>query len=140
MQLRPLASGDLDTIRRLRNANREWFFDNREVSAAQQATWFENLGGRGAAFYVIEDQGEVVGTISLTTRDGGIEIGNLILDEAARGRGLMRRAVADLTTTPGDYFADVKIANERSANVFRAAGFSAMINGDVIRFAKRVTP
>jgi RimJ/RimL family protein N-acetyltransferase len=138
MRLRLLSRADLDTIRALRNANREWFFDSREVSAAQQAAWFDGLSARAVEFYVIEDAGHVVGTISLTRRGAEIEVGNLILDDRARGRGLMRRAVDELTRTPGDYFAEVKTDNARSLRVFRASAFSESLTGGVVRFTKRV--
>lgn len=138
MRLRRLSRADLDTIRALRNANREWFFDSGEITAAQQAAWFDGLAARPVEFYVIEDGDGVVGTISLTVRGAEIEVGNLILDARARGRGLMRRAVDEVTKRPGNYFAEVKADNDPSLRVFRAAAFSESVAGDVVRFAKRV--
>lgn len=138
MRLRPVSRADLETIRELRNANREWFFDAREISAAQQLAWFDSLAERAVEFYVIEYDDIVVGTISLTKRGGEMEVGNLILDIRARGRGLMRAAVKEVTRRPGDYFAEVKLGNDRSLRVFRAAAFSERAEGDVVRFTKRV--
>jgi RimJ/RimL family protein N-acetyltransferase len=76
----------------------------------------------------------------LTKRDGEIEVGNLILDARARGRGLMRQALEALTQQPGNYFAEVKANNDRSLRVFRAAAFTERANGEVVRFTKRVGP
>jgi RimJ/RimL family protein N-acetyltransferase len=140
MRVRPVSGADLETIRQLRNANREWFFDAREVTAAQQMAWFDSLAARLVDFYVIECDEVVVGTISLTKRDGEIEVGNLILDARARGRGLMRQALEALTQQPGNYFAEVKANNDRSLRVFRAAAFTERANGEVVRFTKRVGP
>lgn len=138
MRLRLLARSDLETVRRLRNANREWFFDEREVSEAEQAAWFDSLSSRPVDFYVIEDARQIVGTISLTRRDTEIEIGNLLLDPTARRRGLMRRAVSQLIATPGCYVARVKPGNDRSLRVFRIAGFAERALDDVVWFEKRV--
>ena len=138
MRLRPLSRTDLDTVRRLRNANRQWFFDSREVSAADQAKWFDGLSDRPVEFFVIEDDDRVVGTISLSARGDEVEVGNLILDPAARGRGLMRQAVSLLSSKPGVYFAEVKSDNESSLRVFRACGFEESSADEVILFIKRV--
>jgi RimJ/RimL family protein N-acetyltransferase len=124
MALRLLEERDLDAVRELRNRNRRWFFDDRELSVEQQRTWFAALADRPVRFYVIEDDGAVVGTISVTDRGDGVEVGNLILDEAHRGRGLMARAVAEVTGAPGRYFADVQPRNEASLRVFERAGFA----------------
>jgi RimJ/RimL family protein N-acetyltransferase len=123
MRLRLLEERDLDAVRELRNRNRQWFFDDAEVSVEQQRKCFAGLASRATRFYVIEDDGVVVGTISVTERGRGFEIGNLVLDEAHRGRGLMGQAVADLTRTPGRYFAEVKPGNDASLRVFERAGF-----------------
>jgi RimJ/RimL family protein N-acetyltransferase len=138
MRLRPIGSTDLEAVRLLRNHNRECFFDTREISAAQQIEWFERLHTKPVTFLVIEEDGLVVGTISVTMRPGDREVGNIVLDPAYRGRGLMRRAVEQLTAPPGDYVADVKAGNTSSLNVFRGAGFSEETVGDVVRLRKRV--
>src|SRR5579883_2202796 len=101
MELRPLEEADLEIVRELRNRNRGWFFHSAEISADEQRRWFRSLGGRPVRFYVILDRGEVVGTISATDTPEGIEIGNLLMRETHRGRGLVRRAIDRLTTAPG---------------------------------------
>ena len=138
MHLRPIARTDLERVRLLRNQSRASFFDSREISEVRQRDWFESLPSKPISFFVIEEDGMVVGTISVTVRVDDHEIGNIILDPAYRGRGLMRRAVAQLTAAPGDYFADVKAGNTPSLNVFRATGFSEEPAGDVVLMRKRV--
>lgn len=134
MRLRLLTRADLETVRRLRNESRHAFFDDREVSADDQLRWFEKLADRAVEFYVIEDAGQVVGTISVTQTAHGKEIGNLVLDPAHRGRGLMRQAVAQLTARPGTYVAEVKSNNDSSLRVFQATGFT----GEMVRLRKLV--
>jgi RimJ/RimL family protein N-acetyltransferase len=123
MQLRLLERRDLETVRELRNRNREWFFDDREVTAERQREWFESLARKPVRFYVIEEDGRVVGTISVTEMPEGREIGNLLLDDAYRGRGLMSRAIEQLTEEPGTYFALLKPDNASSLRVFERLGF-----------------
>jgi RimJ/RimL family protein N-acetyltransferase len=123
VRLRLIEEADLERVRELRNANRRWFFHDEEIVPEQHRTWFAGLGATEARFYVIEEDGAVVGTISATTTAAGCEIGNLILGEAYRGRGLMRRAIEQLTAEPGRYFCEVKPDNEHSLRVFERAGF-----------------
>src|SRR5688500_5721217 len=67
------------------------------------------------------------------TREGR-EVGNLVLDPAYRGQGIMRHAVEQLCAEPGTYFAEVKAGNDPSLRVFTATGFGP----EVIRLYKRV--
>jgi RimJ/RimL family protein N-acetyltransferase len=125
--LRPIEERDLPVVRELRNRNRSWFFDDREISADQHSAWFDSLGERGVAFYVLEEDERVVGTISITPGEHGSEVGNLTLDDAYRGRGLMTRAVQELCSGPGPWFARVKQDNIASAAVFERAGFESTL-------------
>jgi RimJ/RimL family protein N-acetyltransferase len=123
VRVRRVARDDLPAIRDLRNRNRSWFFDDREVTAEQHEAWFASLKERAVDFYVIEVDERVAGTISLARRGDDIEVGNLILDDEYRGRGLMTQAIEQLCTAPGKYFAHVKPGNDASARVFDRAGF-----------------
>ena len=136
MQLRPLAEGDLEFVRLLRNANRRFFFTDAEISSEQQRRWFATLPAKPIDFYIIENDGAAVGTISATRADGWVEIGNLLLNPDARGQGLMRRAVEELTAQPGRYFSAVKTDNTKSRAVFEATGFTVAATGDVVRYEK----
>jgi len=134
MHIRPLTAADLERVRQLRNQSRHAFFDDREISPGDQARWFERLPGRPVRFFVIEADAIVVGTISLTETPEGIEVGNLVLDPSYRGRGIMQRAVTQLTGEPGTYVAYVKPENRASRRVFEATGF----DDEAARFRKRV--
>src|SRR5262249_35837127 len=138
MQLRPIERRDLEIARRLRNENRDAFLDNREISPEQQQTWFEGLAAMPVRFFVIEDAGVVVGTISITDRGAFNEMGNITLDTASRGRGLMRAAIDELTRAPGQYFAEVKCHNEPSLRAFRATGFAPVSQNAVVRLERIV--
>jgi len=124
VRLRLIRESDLEAVRELRNRSREWFFDDREVSAAEQRAWFASLQSKPVSFYVIEEDDAVVGTISVAEREDGFELGNLVLDERFRGRGLMTGAVEQLSRSGGTFYARVKPGNDASAAVFERAGFA----------------
>ena len=136
MRLRRLAEGDLEFVRLLRNANRQFFFTDTEISADEQRAWFRLLGSKPIDFFIIEEDGAPVGTISAKRSPGWIEIGNLLLTPEAQGRGLMRQAVRELTAAPGRYFSEVKPDNRKSVAVFEATGFSAASTGEFVRLEK----
>ena len=136
MQLRKIAAADLEFVRRLRNANRHFFFSDAEISAEQQLAWFQSLGSKPIDFFVIEEAATPVGTISAKHSSGWTEIGNLLLTPEAQGRGLMRQAVSKLTSAPGRYFSEVKSDNRKSLAVFEATGFTVADMGNVVRFEK----
>ena len=125
MRLRLIEERDLDAVRRLRNENRDSFFFNREVSEEQHRRWFENLLASPMQFYVMEEDGDVVGTISVIPGlPAGNEIGNLIVGEAHRGRGFALQALTGLTTEPGTYFSNVLPENDGSLTVLARVGFA----------------
>ena len=136
MRLRKLAEADLEFVRRLRNANRHFFFTDAEISAEQQRGWFQALGSKPIDFFVIEDGGVPVGTLSARHSPGWTEIGNLLLTSDAQGKGLMRQAVRELTSAPGRYFAEVKSDNHKSLAVFAATGFTIADSAAFVRFEK----
>jgi RimJ/RimL family protein N-acetyltransferase len=123
MRVRPIEERDLESVRLLRNRAREWFFDTEAITAAAHRAWFESLGERAVAFYVIEIDERVVGTISVTSYNGEREIGNVLLEDAYQGRGIMSRALAEIMSEPGHYYARVKPNNCASLRLFEEARF-----------------
>lgn len=123
MELRPLEERDLEAVRELRNDNRRWFFHDAEISSEQHRHWYAALADAPVRFYVIVEDDEVVGTISATDTPEGVEIGNLVVRRTHRGRGLMRRAIDEVTSAPGRYYARVKSDNADSLRVFERGGF-----------------
>lgn len=123
MRVRPIEERDLEAVLWLRNRNRMWFFYDAEVSAEDHRAWFDSLAQRPIRFYVIEEDDTVVGTVSVTETAEGREVGNLLLHDAYRGRGLMAKALELVCGESGRYFARVKPDNEASRRVFERAGF-----------------
>jgi RimJ/RimL family protein N-acetyltransferase len=124
VQLRPIEERDLDAVRRLRNANRQWFFYDREVTPEQHRAWFDGLGDGPMRFYVMEEDGEVVGTVSVKDTPDGTEFGNLIVDDRYRGHGLALQTLEELTSEPGIYFSNILPENAASIGALQRVGFS----------------
>ena len=125
VELGPLGKADLEFVRQLRNRLRHWFFDSRPVSPAQHRAWFDRLKQQPeAAFYVIRLDGVPVGTISLRETSEGTEVGNLMLNESARGRGIMQDVCRQLLVPGRTYFARIKPENLPSLKLFMRLGFA----------------
>jgi RimJ/RimL family protein N-acetyltransferase len=142
VQLRLIEERDLEAVRALRNSNRRWFFDDREVTPAQHRRWFEALAGGPTRFYVMEEDGEVVGTISLKALADGTELGHVIVSAGRRGRGLARLAIERLTASPGTYLVDVRAGNQAAIALYERTGFSRERRGlplEHVVLVKRVT-
>jgi len=124
MNLRKLEERDLEAVRRLRNSNRSAFFDQREITAEQQRRWFAGLPAKPVKFYVLEVGQQVIGTVSLTSCDEGIEVGNITLDDNYRGHGHMTSAIGQLMKEKGRYFAKILAENTASQRLFARSGFA----------------
>ena len=122
--LRKLQEKDLEILRQMRNENREWFFHNASISTEEQQHWYDNLPAN-LSFYVLEEDGRIIGSVSLTEHLEGVEVGNILLDAKYRGRGLMHVAISNLISqAPGKrYYARVLAGNENSLRLFRSSGF-----------------
>lgn len=133
MNLRKITAEDLDRTRQLRNENREWFFYSDYITEEQHKKWFSEL--KGCSFYVIEEDGEVIGTIGVT--DAG-EVGNLTMSNEHRGKGYMKKAIQELTKDGRDYYAKILPHNENSLRVFAKAGFvETSCTPDVVYVTRR---
>lgn len=123
MEMRPLQEHDLEVVRQLRNANRAAFFHSDVISVEEQRRWYTRLQALPLRFFVIEEDDHVIGTISISASGSPKEIGNIIIDEAYRRRGLMRRAIEELTADAGDYICRVRPENEASLITLSRSGF-----------------
>ena len=112
MKVRPIEITDLEAVRVLRNAERRWFFEDHEITPDEQLRWFETLDRTTTQFYVIEVCERVVGTVSVTNREDGRELGNYVLHPEFRGQGIGHAAVDAVTAEPGVYYALVKAEND----------------------------
>lgn len=134
--LRLLEHRDINLLRELRNANREWFFSTRLVTANQQEEWWEDYQGElNFVVYAIQSGPTTVGFISVRsdwedTKEirggfGVCEVGNLLVAPAYRGQGVMTEALCEVRRLwPGCFWiAHVKPDNAASLRLFKKAGF-----------------
>ena len=96
MKLKPITEKDLDFARKLRNDNREYFFNQEIIRPLAQLNWFMGiLGTLDYWFYIIWDK-KRVGTISYKLKDGIGEVGNVVIDKKYRKKGYLKLAFEEL--------------------------------------------
>jgi RimJ/RimL family protein N-acetyltransferase len=130
ISLEQITRKHLEFVRKLRNENRQWFFNKRIISKAQQLEWYKHLDHN---FSIILLDGVPIGTISEhhvhnveilhRTYVGIYEIGNLMLDKKHQGKGYMTEAIRQMTKRGGFFVAFVKPENSASLKVFERAEF-----------------
>jgi RimJ/RimL family protein N-acetyltransferase len=133
--LRMLAAGDLAATMEWRNhpESRVWFHTTQELSAEQHAEWFRRYLERDDDYVMIlEVDGAPVAQVALyDVLDGSAEFGRLLVDPAARGRGISHRAIALCLRFGVDVLGlhelhlEVKPDNVRAIAAYEAAGFRA---------------
>jgi RimJ/RimL family protein N-acetyltransferase len=131
--LRMLAEADLPTTMAWRNhpESRRWFHSTAEVSTEQHAEWFRRYLERDDDYvFVLEIGGAPVAQVSLyDVRGGTAEFGRLLVDPAARGRGISHTAVAlclrvaDGVLDLSETHLEVKPDNTRAIAAYETAGF-----------------
>ena len=79
---------------KLRNDNRDLFFDNRKITLKSHLEWYNNLTANDFFFIIKFRDGTPLGTISLyniTNKTG--EYGRFVIEEKYRGNGYGKRAM-----------------------------------------------
>lgn len=95
LRLRAAGPGDLEDLRRWKNANVAGFFFKGEITEGMQARWFEEYRGRPNDFmFIVEKDGLKAGCMGFRLlEDGSADTYNMIVDPAAKGRGIMKAAM-----------------------------------------------
>lgn len=120
--LRPITKDDLEWARMLRNNNRKFFFDTREVSQSTQEAWFKALS---YPFFVIEYDGKPAGTIAVRRTESWFEVHNVLIDKRYRRKGLLKQALTILEKTHGTpLYVDVQAQNLGAIRAYRRLGFT----------------
>ena len=88
ISLRPIEEGDIENLRVLRNANRQYFLSDNEITAEQQKKWYAHyLEKKDDIMFVVENRnrpGEFGGAISLYDIDwntGKCEVGRTVMNK-----------------------------------------------------------
>jgi len=125
MKLQKLKKEHLETIRNIRNNNRQWFFNKLFITQKQQKKWFNEVKkNKKIKFYVIIVKNNIAGAVSMTKTKEGIEIGNVVLDEKYKGQGVMTEAIKKLIKNNKKiFYARILLDNNRSQLLFERCGF-----------------
>lgn len=125
MKIKKLKQEYLEPLRKLRNSNREWFFNKDFVTPEKQQEWYESISRtKKIRFYIIEIENQVVGSLSLTKTREGVEIGNILLDDTFRGQGIMTKVIQKLIKNKKNkFYARILLENLNSQNLFKRCGF-----------------
>ncbi len=121
VRLRFIAKDDLEWARKLRNDNRNFFFDSNVVTQSAQEAWFHGLS---YPFYVLEYGGERAGTVAVKSVNNGHEIHNILIDKRYRNKGLLRQAMEQLEKLYGTpLYLDVLSQNLNAIRAYKRLGF-----------------
>ena len=129
VRLDTIGPEDLEFLRQLRNAERRWFFDQREVTPEAQAAWHKSLSQNPANhWYMVRVGDQRAGCFSIKVgADGRAYVGSILLAPEFRGRGVMTRAMAAAMDQLGDhlrYYTEVLSENDASLTLFKRLGFT----------------
>ena len=125
-QIRP---EDLEFLRQLRNAERQWFFDQREVTPEAQAAWHRSLAAHpDNHWYLVRVDSAPAGCFAIKVgNDGRAYVGSILLAPQFRGQGVMTRAMATAMDRLGNhlrYYTEVLAGNDPSLELFNRLGFT----------------
>ena len=128
VQLDRIQAEDLEFLRQLRNAERRWFFDQGEVTAAAQAQWFAQLASdQHSRWYMVRVDQRPAGCFAIRLDGlGNAEVRSILLSPEFRGQGVMTRAIGAAIDELGPhlrYFAEVLPDNAESLQLFERLGF-----------------
>ena len=134
IRLRPINRADLEFIRRIRNENRQFFFDSNYISRQDQHKWFENYQNKVDDYMLIlEDKRISVGMGAIYHIDKAkkqAEIGRFAVDKQFQGRGygklLMEKIerAAKMEIDLENIYLEVFGSNIGAVNLYLANGFT----------------
>ena len=140
LELRPVSSGDMGFLRKLRNENREWFFDSKELTKQDQLKWFHRyVNDWWDVMFVISIDGTDIGTAALYGIDMNkkeAEVGRIIIAKDHRRKGYARTALKLLIDHGRQLFGierfrlSFTLENMAAFNLYRKLGFSITREGD----------
>lgn len=116
---------DAEVVRRIRNAGRDWFDDDHEVSTREQARWWPAALRRDGFCCVLLGE-PPIGYGMLQPRSDGRRWVSLAVAPGARGQGAgteIFRALRALARTGESIYAGIRRDNLRSLAAARRAGY-----------------
>ena len=129
IRLDTIGAEDLEFLRQLRNAERRWFFDQREITPEAQAAWHRSLSANpDHHWYLVRVDDQRAGCFSIKVGgDGRAYVGSILLAPEFRGQGVMTRAMGTAMDQLGShlrYYTEVLADNDPSLDLFNRLGFT----------------
>ena len=129
VRLDTIGPEDLEFLRQLRNAERQWFFDQNEVTPEAQAAWHRGLAANpNNHWYLVRVGDRPAGCFSIKVgEDGRAYVGSILLAKEFRGQGVMTTAMTAAMDQLGShlrYYTEVLSENDPSLNLFKRLGFA----------------
>jgi RimJ/RimL family protein N-acetyltransferase len=124
--LRKITKEDLPFARKLRNDNKEYFFDPFKIDKQTHLAWFTaSQLDPDFEFYIIWEGKKRVGTISAHATMELVEIGNIIIDKKYRKKGYFAKALEEILGLYSDKLAFLKVipSNKTAIKAYKALGF-----------------
>lgn len=95
--LKEITIDDLEFARKLRNNNRQYFFNSKEIDEETHLDWFNKVQlDNHFWFFIIWLDKERIGTISVKEEFEGTEIGNVIIDKKYREKGYLKQVIEEI--------------------------------------------
>lgn len=129
LRLRAISARDLEDLRYWKNANRQAFFTKKELSPEDQAKWYAGYNDRADDWMFVVEAGALrAGCLGFRVTGEAADIYNVIAAPEARGKGLMKRAMALLCSYVKDHRAsrlEAKVVRGNPAvEWYRSCGFT----------------
>lgn len=126
ISLELLTEETLEFARDLRNKNLKYFINQEEISKDQQEIWFKKISyDETYKFIIIKDGEKPVGTISLKMEKGTLEIGNVLIDDEHRGKGMLKEILKNLVEAypKMPIKLEVLLSNKEAQEIYYKLGF-----------------
>lgn len=126
ISLELLTEQTLDFVRELRNKNKEYFVYSETISEDEHRAWFKKISqDMDYKFLVIKDDAQNIGTISLKRNEHIIEIGNVLIEESHRGKGVLKEILENLEKAFPELTLKLEVlySNTNAINVYTKLGF-----------------
>lgn len=126
INLELLTEETLEFARKLRNKNLKYFVNQEEVTRTQQEMWYKKIiNDETYKFIIIKEDEKPIGTISLKMDKGTLEIGNVIVDEEYRGKGVLKEILHNIVAAypKMPIKLQVLLSNKEAQEVYYKLGF-----------------
>ena len=116
IELRLITTKDLEWARRIRNNNRQYFFDQEIITKKKMDKWFLEHTSK---FFIIWVDKKRIGTISVNTK----ELGNVLILPEYRKKGIFTKVMQIVKSNYYVLYLHVKSDNLEAIKAYKKVGF-----------------